>query len=89
MEKWMILLIVPLVISSIGFRSYVWFFSIGYAFSITGLVIAIGIMHYSELSILSMMMTVVICIYSLRLGIFITRREFGNKNYKKVALLSS
>jgi len=84
MEKWMILLIVPLVISSIGFRSYVWFLSIGYAFSVTGLVIAIGIMHYSELTLLSIMMVAVMCIYSLRLGIFITRREFGNKNYKKV-----
>jgi steroid 5-alpha reductase family enzyme len=84
MEKWMILLIIPLLISSIGFKSYVWFFSIGYAFSVTGLVLAIGIMHYSELTLLSIMMIAVMCIYSLRLGIFLTRREFGNKNYKKV-----
>jgi steroid 5-alpha reductase family enzyme len=84
MEQWMILLIIPFIISSIGFRSYVWFFSIGYAFSITGLVLAIGIMHYSELTILSIIMIAVMCIYSLRLGIFLTRREFGNKNYKKV-----
>jgi len=84
MEKWMILLIIPLLISSIGFRMYVWFFSIGYAFSVTGLVLAIGIMHYSELTILSFIMTTLMCIYSLRLGIFITSREFGNKNYKKV-----
>ena len=84
MEKWMILLIIPLLISSIGFKSYVWFFSIGYAFSVTGLVLAIGIMHYSELTLFSIMMIAVMCIYSLRLGIFLTRREFGNKNYKKV-----
>jgi steroid 5-alpha reductase family enzyme len=84
MEKWMILLIIPLIISSIGFRNYVWFLSIGYAFSVTGLVLAIGIMHYSELTILSIIMIAVMCIYSLRLGIFLTRREFGNKNYKKV-----
>lgn len=84
MEKWIILLMVPLIISSIGFRSYVWFLSIGYAFSVTGLVLAVGVMHYSELTVLSVLMMAVICIYSLRLGIFLTRREFGNKAYKKV-----
>ena len=84
MEKWMILLIIALLISSIGFKSYVWFFSIGYAFSVTGLALAVGIMHYSELTFPSIIMIAVMCVYSLRLGIFITRREFGNKNYKKV-----
>lgn len=84
MEKWMILIIVTLVINSIGFRSWVWFLSIGYAFSVTGLVLAIGILHYSELTLLSILMAAVICIYSLRLGIFLVRREFGNKVYKKV-----
>ena len=64
MEQWMILLIIPLLISSIGFKNYVWFLSMGYAFSVTGLVLAIGIMYYPELTLLSILMTAVICIYS-------------------------
>ncbi len=84
MEKWMILIVIPLIISSIGFKNFVWFLSIGYAFSVTGLILGIGILFHSEHTIPTLIMSAVMAIYSLRLGIFIARREFGNENYRKV-----
>ena len=51
MNIWFILLILlglAIIISSLGYKKYVWFISIGYGFSIVGIGIAIIVIYLVE-----------------------------------------
>jgi len=85
MSKLLVVLIACLLASSIGFKNYVWFLSVGY-----GLAIAAGgfvILFLFKMNWLSFFQCAVLLFYGLRLGIFLLKRELTNKNYKKVVNL--
>lgn len=52
--RFLILFIIAMLISSIGFKKFVWFISIGYGFSIAGLGLAMIIMFFHELTPLTL-----------------------------------
>jgi steroid 5-alpha reductase family enzyme len=84
METWMILLLVSLFVSAIGFRKFVWFLSIGYAFSIAALCVALGVIFYARLTLPVIAMLAIVLAYSLRLGVFLLLREKRSGTYRKV-----
>ena len=68
-----------------GFKSFVWFMSVGYGFA----VMCIGIFHLlfglvnNCLTVATGLMSVLFIIYGYRLGGYILKRELTNKDYKK------
>ncbi|MBR1559617.1 MAG: DUF1295 domain-containing protein [Clostridia bacterium] len=70
---------VALVISAIGFKSYVWFFSIGYGFAIAGEGLLMLLMFRGNA------VTTLICLtfiaYGCRLGGFLAHREMKRPTY--------
>ena len=68
-----------------GFKSFVWFMSVGYGFA----VMCIGAFHlitgliFGHLTITTAIISVLFIIYGYRLGGYILKRELTNKEYKK------
>lgn len=64
-----------LLIASIGFRKTVWFISVGYAFAITGMVIVTVLVYREQLTLIAGLQNVALLLWSLRLGLYLVRRE--------------
>ena len=68
-----------------GFKSFVWFMSVGYGFA----VMCIGLFHLvfglinHSLTIATAIMSILLAIYGYRLGGYILKRELTSKEYKK------
>ncbi len=72
-----------MVISSIGFKNYVWFISLGYGFSIAGEGLLMLILYGQSLSIGTVICCVLFILYGLRLGGYLAIRELKSSSYKK------
>jgi len=77
------LFLAAMVISSIGFKNYVWFISLGYGFSIAGEGLLMLILYGQSLSIGTILCCALFIIYGLRLGGYLAIREFKSSSYKK------
>ena len=77
------LFIAAMVISSIGFKNYVWFISLGYGFSIAGESLLMMILYRGQLTIDTIICCVLFMVYGCRLGGYLAVREFGSSSYKK------
>lgn len=84
MQAWIMLLILAALVSAVGFRKFVWFLSIGYAFSIAAESLALGVLFADRLTVPVILMLAIVLAYSLRLGIFLLLRERRNGAYRKV-----
>ena len=80
--EFLIMLIVALVISARGFKRFVWFISLGYGFSITGLGVAMLIMFRHSLSPVTVILCILCMIYGCRLGGYLMVREMKSASYK-------
>ncbi len=78
----LILLVVALVISSVGFYKFVYFISIGYGFAITGLGITMLILFHDVLSLPTIAACVLFIIYGCRLGGYLLIREMKSAAYR-------
>ena len=72
-----------LLVSSIGFKKYVWFISIGYGFSITATGIAILAIYGKTLDIFGIIAALILVLYGLRLSGYLAYRELKSKSYNK------
>ena len=78
-----ILLGVALLISSMGFKNYVWFISLGYGFSIAGEGIAMLIIYRDSLSLATVLLASLLILYGIRLSGYLAIREAKSSSYKK------
>lgn len=78
-----LLLITALVVSSIGFKNYVWFISLGYGFSIAAQGILMLLLYRQGLSAGTVICCVLFIVYGCRLGGYLAAREFGGGTYMK------
>ena len=67
LEMW-ITFLVALVLCSVGFVMYVYFFSVGYGFAIAGIGISMLIMFRDSLSACTVIMCLLFVVYGVRLG---------------------
>ena len=81
--EFLILFVAALVISSIGFKNYVWFISLGYGFSIAGEGILMLILYRNNLTLGTIICCALFIVYGIRLGGYLAIREFGGSSYKK------
>lgn len=78
-----LLLAAALLISSIGFKKYVWFISLGYGFSIAGEGLLMLILYGKSLSLGTIICCALFIAYGLRLGGYLAIREFKSTSYSK------
>jgi len=81
MKEYLIIFAVAMIISSIGFHKYVWFISIGYGFSITGIGIALMILFGGNLTPATVLLCIMLMLYGIRLGGFLLYRELKSAAY--------
>ena len=72
-----------MIISSIGFKNYVWFISLGYGFSIAGEGLLMLLLYREGLSVGTIICCVLFILYGLRLGGYLAFRELKSSSYKK------
>ena len=72
-----------MLISSIGFKNYVWFISLGYGFSIAGAGLLMLILFRQGLSLGTVLCCVIFFLYGCRLGGYLAYRELKSSSYKK------
>lgn len=73
--------LIALAFSSVGFKKYVWFISIGYGFSVAGIGVGLLIMGADELTIGTLLGCVLFIVYGCRLGGYLTYRELRSSAY--------
>lgn len=81
--NFLILFIVAMVISSIGFKKFVWFISLGYGFAVAGIGVSLLILFTDALSPVTVVISVLFIVYGLRLGGYLFIRERKSKSYQK------
>lgn len=83
MQFW-ILFGVGLVVSSIGWKKFVWFISLGYGFSMAAIGVALIAMFAGGLGPASLAVCLMLVVYGLRLGIYLAVREKRSAAYNHV-----
>ena len=76
-----LLFAVSLLLSAIGFKHYIWFFSIGYGFAIAGEGLLMLLMLSGKLTFGTIICCLLLIAYGLRLGGYLAYREFGRTSY--------
>ena len=79
----LVLLAAALLVSSIGFKKYVWFISIGYGFSIAAEGVAMLVMYRATLSLFDILLSALFIVYGVRLSGYLGYRELKSFSYKK------
>lgn len=77
---WM-MAIITLVFSSIGFKKYIWFISIGYGFSVAGIGAGLLILGKNGLTGGTIFASILFVLYGLRLGGYLALRELKSSSY--------
>ncbi len=72
-----------MIISSIGFKNYVWFISLGYGFSIAGEGLLMLLLFQGKLTLGTVICCTLFIIYGCRLGGYLAIREFKSTSYNK------
>lgn len=80
----LILFLIALAVSSIGFHKFVWFISLGYGFSIAALGVALLVMYAGAASPVLVVMCALLVAYGMRLGSYLLGRELHSQSYNHV-----
>lgn len=84
MNTIIILFIVALVFSSVGWNKFLYFISIGYGFSVAACAVTIAIVHFHSMTLPGAILCGILFIYGLRLGGYLLLRELRSSSYNKV-----
>lgn len=77
----LILFIVSLAISAVGWIRFIWFFSVGYGYSISALAVTLAIMYGASLTWVTGLLLLLLFAYGIRLSTYLLVRELKNRNY--------
>ncbi len=83
MQFW-ILFAVAMVVSSIGWKRFVWFISLGYGFSMAAIGVALLVMFGASADPASIAICIMLVVYGLRLGGYLLVRERRSAAYNRV-----
>ena len=81
---YIILIAVSLLLSTVGFWRYVYFFSVGYGYAVAGIGIALLIMFHGFQTPVTLIACILFIIYGARLGGYLMIRELKSANYNKI-----
>ncbi len=77
-----ILLGLTLLVSSIGFYKFLYFISLGYGFSVAAMGIALLVLFWDRLTLVTGLMCLLFVVYGCRLGGYLLLREVRNASYR-------
>lgn len=78
----LVLIVIALIVSSVGFYKYVYFISLGYGFSIAAMGIAMPVLFREHLSIGTLLACALFLVYGCRLGGYLLVREIKSASYR-------
>jgi steroid 5-alpha reductase family enzyme len=81
--EFFVIFLAIMIVSSIGFKNYVWFISLGYGLGISITGIMLLFMYHSVLDIYGVLACVIFILYGFRLSGYLAYREFFGKSYLK------
>ena len=81
MGSGLIITIIPLISTLLGFYNFLYFITIGYGASISFNALALMIIHYNELNKVSFILCIFLILYGIRLCGYLIIREFCLKSY--------
>ena len=79
----LVLLAAAVLVSSIGFKNYVWFISLGYGFSIAAEGLAMLLLFRGSLSAGTVLCCLLFIVYGCCLGGYLAYRELKSASYKR------
>lgn len=79
----LILTLITLAISSVGWKKMVYFFSLGYGYSIAGISLALGVLYWQSLTWYMAAVLLVLFLYGIRLATYLLVRELKHPAYVK------
>ena len=80
----LILFAISLLVSSIGWKYFIYFFSVGYGFSVATLSLAIFLLFFNSVTIPMLIVCGILCFYGCRLGFYLLKRERKSSSYRKI-----
>lgn len=83
LEGLLLLFLTAMIISSIGFKNYVWFISIGYGLSIAGEGILMLFTNLDKVDIGTIICCILFVVYGFRLSGYLAYRELKSASYNK------
>ena len=83
MSVFLMTLLIALIVSSIGFKKYVWFISIGYGLSIAAIGAFLPLYFGAEDGMLPVMASILLILYGCRLSGFLIYRELRSSSYNR------
>lgn len=84
MSYLLILLLVSFAVSALGWKYFIYFFSIGYGFGIAALAITIALLFCDVLTLPTALLCLVLFVFGFRLGWYLFQRERKSPEYKKI-----
>ncbi len=81
--QFLILFLAAVLISAIGFKKFVWFISLGYGFSIAGIGALLLLLFKSNLTPVTVILSLLLILYGCRLGGYLLIRERKSTSYQK------
>ena len=84
MTDLLILFAVAMAVSAVGWKYFVYFFSLGYGYGIAALAVAMGVMYHANLTVPTIALLVLLFIFGVRLGTYLLVRERKAVGYRKI-----
>lgn len=84
MSYLLILLAVSLAVSAVGWKYFVYFFSLGYGFGIAALALTMAILFLDVLSASTVVLCTILYLFGMRLGGYLFFRERKAASYRKI-----
>ena len=82
MHPFILLMIVALVVSSVGFYKYVYFISLGYGFSVAVMGLVMLLLFRDSLTAAAVALCLLLVVYGCRLGGYLLLREVKSASYR-------
>ena len=89
MKMLLILLAVSLAVSAVGWKYFIYFFSLGYGYGVTALAVALLIMYSGSLTWSAVALCAMLILFGCRLGTYLLLREKRTAAYRKILYDSS
>ncbi len=83
MKLLLLLFAIAMLLSSIGFKKFVWFISIGYGASIAGIGIALLAIFHGNITVVTSVMSILFIVYGCRLAGYLLIRERRSASYQR------
>jgi len=84
MTNLLILLAVSLAVSAVGWKYFIYFFSLGYGYGVAALAVTMGVMFHASLTPPTIVLLVLMVVFGCRLGTYLLVRERKAAAYRKI-----